>query len=235
MTHFPIQRRKLSDDVRERLLAQIHEGKLPPGSPLPSERELMEAYGVGRPAIREAMQSLQGLGMIVVRHGERPRVAEPQLDLLAEQMALSMRHILTYDASILTQLKDARVILETQIARIAAETQTEDALAALRDALTAQEQAQDQPDTFLDLDGEFHAALAAMSGNALLAAVLRAIFAWLKRFHTEAVRQSGRERLTINEHTAIVEAVAAGDPDAAADAMRVHLTRASALYRSEAE
>jgi DNA-binding FadR family transcriptional regulator len=77
----PVRRRKLSENVRERLLEQINEGDLRPGDALPSERELMALYGVGRPAIREAMQQLASLGLIVVRHGDRPRLAQPRLDL----------------------------------------------------------------------------------------------------------------------------------------------------------
>ena len=53
---------------------------LVPGDKLPSERELMATYQVGRPAIREAMQNLQRSGLVRIRHGERPRVAEPSMD-----------------------------------------------------------------------------------------------------------------------------------------------------------
>jgi hypothetical protein len=58
----PILRRKLYQEVLDRLLARIENGEIAPGDPLPSERELMEAYGVGRPAIREALQALQRPG-----------------------------------------------------------------------------------------------------------------------------------------------------------------------------
>ena len=134
----PIRRRKLSDEVRERLLAQINEGDLRPGDPLPSERELMIRYGVGRPAIREAMQQLASLGLIVVRHGDRPRLAAPRLDLLAEQLALTMRHVLTHDDTILAQLKEARIVVEMGTARGAAEMRTEADLEQLRDILARQ-------------------------------------------------------------------------------------------------
>jgi len=63
----PIQRRKLSHQIEERLLAQIQAGDVMPGDSLPSERELMALYGVGRPAIREAMQNLERMGLIEIR------------------------------------------------------------------------------------------------------------------------------------------------------------------------
>lgn len=227
----PIRKKKLSEEVRERLLSEIEGGRLPPGSTLPSERELMEAFGVGRPAIREAMQWLQSLGLIHVRHGERPKVAEPQLDLLAEQMALTMRHVLTYNTQVLSELKDSRVLIEVEMARAAASRRDGQQIAALRVILAAQTRMRRTPSEFLRHDAAFHGKIAEMSGNLLLASVVSAIFAWLERFHVEAVRSSGLEQLTLDEHAEIIDAIEGADPDRAADAMRRHLTRANALYR----
>jgi DNA-binding FadR family transcriptional regulator len=227
----PIRRRKLSDEVRERLLAQINEGDLRPGDPLPSERELMVRYGVGRPAIREAMQQLASLGLVVVRHGDRPRLAAPRLDLLAEQLALTMRHVLTHDDSILAQLKEARIVVEMGTARRAAEMRTDADLESLRDILARQLLARSEPQDFMRRDGDFHTAVAAITGNVVLSSVVRAVFDWMARFHSRAVHSSGLERLTLEEHQAIFAAIAARDPDRAAQAMKDHLTRANALYQ----
>lgn len=235
MDRAPIQKRKLSDEVRDRLIAEIEGGQLAPGAALPSERELMELLGVGRPAIREAMQSLQGLGLIVVRHGERPRVAEPQLDLLAEQLALTMRHILTHDGRILTQLKEARALLETELARRAAQARTDADLDALGKILDEQARHADSFKPFMKLDGQFHAKLAEISGNDVLASVVKAIFVWLERFHTESVRRAGLEELTLSEHREILAAIKSGNSDDAGRAMNDHLMRANALYQQRHE
>src|SRR3546814_6720858 len=72
----PIVRRKLADEVFDRLKAMIVSGERSPGESLPSERELMARFGVGRPAIREAMQALANLGLVTISHGERARVRE---------------------------------------------------------------------------------------------------------------------------------------------------------------
>ena len=66
-----ITRQKLSDQVYERLWSMIVLGELAPGDPLPSERFLMDKFGVGRPAVREAMQTLSNKGVITISQGER--------------------------------------------------------------------------------------------------------------------------------------------------------------------
>lgn len=75
-TEKPLQRRKLSDEIQERLLELIKLEGLQPGEVLPSERELMRQYKVGRPAIREAMQNLQRMGLVSIKHGGKPRQAK---------------------------------------------------------------------------------------------------------------------------------------------------------------
>ncbi|MFV2093086.1 MAG: hypothetical protein ACC634_08375, partial [Hyphomicrobiales bacterium] len=66
------------------------------------------------------MQNLQRKGLVNIRHGERPRVAEPSMDLMVEQMAQSMRHLLTHSKTSMEHLKEARTTFETQMAVIAA-------------------------------------------------------------------------------------------------------------------
>jgi DNA-binding FadR family transcriptional regulator len=139
--------------------------------------------------------------------------------------------VLTHDDTILRQLKEARIVVETGTARIAAEMRTEAHLEELRDILARQLLARAEPAEFMRRDGEFHAAIAGISGNVVLSAVVRAVFDWMARFHSHAVRTSGLERLTLEEHEAIFAAIAARDPERAARAMRDHLTRANALYQ----
>lgn len=228
-----IRRRKLSDDVRERLLEAISSGRFRPGDQFPSERELMSQFSVGRPAIREAMQALQSMGILQVRHGERPRVAAPRLDHLHDQMMQTMRHVMTHDPKVLVDLKDARVMMETALVRIAAELRTDAQLATLRDLVVRQHAAQAEAEAFRDLDGQFHRAIAEISGNGLLTSLTGAVFGWMALFHREMVHAPGLERLTLAEHEAIVDAIAIGDAGLAAKAMTDHLRRANTLYGAQ--
>ncbi len=228
----PIQRRKLSDEIQDRLLELIKNADMKPGDVLPSERELMARYGVGRPAIREAMQNLERMGLINIRHGGRPRIAEPSLNQMVGQLGETMRHVLKNSASTMEHLKEARVTFEVQMARMAAENRNPACLDEMHRKLAWQQENKGNPARFMTLDGEFHQAIAAASGNPIFESLSSAIFGWLAEFHTEQVRKPGLENLTLAEHAEILRAIEAGDPDAAGDAMRDHLTRANALYHS---
>jgi DNA-binding FadR family transcriptional regulator len=228
----PIQKRKLAHDVRERLLEMIESGELRPGDVLPSEREMMDSLGVGRPAIREAMQALERAGLIQIRHGERARVAEPSMGRMIDQMSDSMKHLLVHSAASLENLKDARLTFELEMARRAAERREAADIATLTRTVDEQEASSGHPANFRLLDGRFHREIAALSGNPIWPALSDALFRWLNDFHVDLVSVPGKERLTLAEHRGIIAAIASGDPEAAARAMRDHLTRASDLYRS---
>ncbi len=225
-----IQKRKLSEDVRARLLEMIESGQVNPGDVLPSERELMESLGVGRPAIREAMQALERTGLIEIRHGERARVAEPSLGRMVEQVSETMKHLLVHSPASLENLKEARVSFEMEIARIAARRHSAGDISRLEEAVVAQERAIDDLSQFRVLDGRFHREVAAISGNPIWSALSDALFGWLTDFHVDLVSVPGLERLTLNEHRGIIEAIRSGNPDRAAEAMANHLNRANELY-----
>lgn len=226
----PVRPKRLSKEIEERLLEMIRGAPLSPGDPLPSERELMQLFQVGRPAIREAMQNLERMGLIAIRHGGRPKVATPTLATLVGQMGVSMRHLLTHCASSLDHLKDARVRLEMEMARIAAERRTIKDLRDLKDNFQAHSAAKQNPSEFLRLDGAFHMRIAVISNNPIFESVTAAVFDWMREFHVDLVRKPGLEDLTLAEHESIIDAIAGGDSDAAADAVRRHLTRANELY-----
>lgn len=228
-----IKPRKLSDAVQDRLLDLIRRSGLRPGDALPSERELMAQYGVGRPAIREAMQGLQHMGIVDIRHGGRPRVASPSVDAMVDQLATSMRHLLTHGDRSLEHLKEARIALEVEMARVAATRRTADDIAELTAIIAAQTAAQPDPEAFLDHDAAFHRRIAAVSGNPIFEALSDGVFGWMRSFHVEQVRKLGLEALTLREHRNILDAISAGNPQAAAQSMRDHLERANALYHQE--
>lgn len=225
------KKRKLSEDVRGRLLDLIHSGALGLGDALPSERELMERLGVGRPAIREAMQSLETIGLIEIRHGERARVAEPSIGRMVDQIGETMKHILSHSPASLENLKEARATFEKEIVRVAARKRSQSDVARLEEVLAEQALAAGDQTKFRSLDGRFHREIAAIAGNPIFTALIDALFGWLADFHVDLVQAPGLEKLTLQEHRCILDAVARGDAEGASTAMADHLLRANELYR----
>ncbi len=225
------RRQKRSDEIRELLLERIKRRDLAPGDPLPSERELMQLYGVGRPAIREALQSLQRMSLLEIHHGRRARVAAPSVTRMVDQVSESMRLFLANSPASLEQLKDAQLVFEMEMARIAARKRSASDIVRLRRRLQAQDEAQNDLERFVACDGDFHREVAAISGNPIFTALSEAVFKWLAATYRGAVSVPGLEKLTLNEHTEIVDAIAAGAPEGAAKTMADHLNRANELYR----
>ncbi len=230
-SEMPIRKKKLSEEVRSRLLDLIHSGAIGMGEALPSERELMERLGVGRPAIREAMQSLETIGLIEIRHGERARVAEPSIGRMVDQIGETMKHILSHSPASLENLKEARATFEKEIARIAARRRSDTDIARLEELLAEQGRATGDPARFRSLDGRFHREIAAIAGNPIFTALIDALFGWLSDFHVDLISVPGLEQLTLREHHGILDAIARGDVEGSATAMADHLLRANDLYR----
>jgi GntR family transcriptional regulator, sialic acid-inducible nan operon repressor len=226
-----VRRQKLSDEVRVQILDLIQRGTVAPGQPLPSERELMERLGVGRPAIREAMQSLETIGLIEIRHGGRARVTEPSIGRMVDQIGETMKHLLAHSPASLENLKEARATIERELARTAARRRSAGDVDRLTEILTEQTLAVDDLVRFRGLDGRFHREIAGISGNPIFSALVDAVFRWLSDFHVDLVSVPGLEQLTLAEHREILAAIARGDADAAGIAMGDHLMRANDLYR----
>ena len=224
-----IQRRKLYQEVVDRLMQRIESGSLAVGDQLPSERELMEVYGVGRVAVREALQEMARSGIVEISHGERARVVVPTAKLLMGQVAEGAKHLLRMQPETLDHLKEARLFLEMGMVRMAAERATVEDIERLQQRL--EEHRQSELDQFLKRDMLFHREIANITGNPIFSATVEAMFNWASEYYQSIVRAPGAEDLTLLEHQAIVDAIAAHDPDKAAGAMHDHLTRANALYR----
>jgi len=227
----PIQRRKLYQDVVERLMLRIQSGEIRPGDHLPPERELMDVYGVGRPAVREALQALERSGIVEISHGERAKVVVPTARDLILQIASGTRHLLQSQPDMLDHLKEARLFLEIGTARMAAQKAGPQDIEALRARIEDQRAALTQMERFLACDMAFHREIARVSGNPIFPAVIEAVFQWAGDYYQPLVRAPGAEQLTLQEHTRLVDAIAAHDADAAEQAVRAHVTRSNELYR----
>jgi DNA-binding FadR family transcriptional regulator len=222
----PLQTAQLYDQIASRLRSEIASGSLPPGSRLPSERELARALSVSRPSVREAIAALKNDGLVETRAGAGSYVSPDALELLLDAPGT------TPDTSV-TALLEARAEIEPRIAALAARHSAADDEA---ERLLATMEAVDTLDDaaararWRDADRFFHRRLAELTGNPLLAQVGELIAATMdqplwRRLHDDAVTDLRRARLFAAEHRLIYEAVADGDPEAAAQYAARHVER----------
>ncbi|HEY7798039.1 MAG TPA: transcriptional regulator NanR [Hyphomonadaceae bacterium] len=224
-----VRRRRLYEEIAGRLEAMIHEGQYLPGDQLPSERELMKQFGVGRPAVREALFALQKMGLVAINSGERARVTQPTPKVVFESLAGSARHLLAAPDGV-RHFQEARVFFETGLARYAAAHATEADLAELKRALDANRLALDNLYAFERTDVAFHYVLAVIPRNPIFTAIHEAIAAWLTEQRTITLRTPGQKFVACRAHEKIYDAIAARDPDRAERVMREHLDQVTETY-----
>jgi GntR family transcriptional regulator, sialic acid-inducible nan operon repressor len=227
----PVHRRKLFQDVSSQIAAAISSGSYPVGSALPSERQLMREFNVGRPAVREALVLLESRGLVTIRHGTRARVADGQTTGFANWIAVSAQRSSMDSNRFVDDLKGVRLALEVGMAARAAEIAGKRDIIKLTDALEANRRAISNRDDYLRSDIAFHQTIAAITGNQILVEMSAAILEWLARFRIDTVSVEGANLLSHDEHAAIHKAIVARNPAVAAEAMRRHQLRTHALYR----
>ncbi|MFN7996358.1 MAG: transcriptional regulator NanR [Bryobacteraceae bacterium] len=231
MSEDRIRRRKLSDEVLDRLLQMIERGEVEPGGDLPSERDLMARFGVGRPAVREALQALEAMGIARIQHGERARLIVLGPETVLEKIDRTVRHLLQTSPELRENLRESRIAFESGMVRIAAARHSARDLRALSLALDNQRAACGDTARFVAADIAFHNAIAAVSRNPIYVAVSQALLQWVFEHYPRLLRVPGVEDLTLQEHQAILDGIVAGDGDRAVKALRAHLLRSNPRYR----
>jgi GntR family transcriptional repressor for pyruvate dehydrogenase complex len=225
----PIHRRKLHEEVAARVEEMIHAGRYSAGDQLPSEREIMEELGVGRSTVREAMLSLQKMGLVTVRSGERARVTTPTAHVLVRELSGAARLLLAQAGGI-ERFQEARSLFEVGLARLAAERATAEDIAKLEQALDDNRRAIGDPPTFMMTDVAFHFVIAAIPGNPIFTSLHNAVVEWLTEQRETSLRASGANKAAFNAHVRIFRAISAHDPAEAQAAMQDHLTEVEELY-----
>ncbi|MGN6817259.1 MAG: transcriptional regulator NanR [Sphingomonas sp.] len=228
--HDPIVRRKLSDEVFDRLKAMIVSGERGPGETLPSERELMARFGVGRPAIREAMQALANLGLVTINHGERAKVLQLTAQSAMRQLDPIAQLLLSTSPESLEHLKEARSFFERGMVRRAAELATAEDVADLRAIHARQASLAGDAAAFIRADMQFHTRLALITGNPIYVAVSNMMLGWLQEYHAHMLIWRGHGDQTLAEHAEVIDRIEAHDPDGAEQALARHLARSNHLY-----
>lgn len=220
------RRQRLSDLITEQIEQLIVDGKLKPGEALPSERDLATQLGVSRPSVREALLLLESRGLVGARRGGGYAVT----DVTAPTMTDPLAHLLQRHPSAVDDVLEVRHGLECVAAYFAATRATDADIKGLRERAATMRRRRKKLDAgeMVDLDVDFHMAIAEASHNVALVHVMRGIFNLMRlnilRAREAMYHQEETLSLLDQQHTALADAIASRDASAARAAANVHLS-----------
>jgi len=221
----PIKRPKLSEQVERELKALIFGNKLRAGEKLPSEEELAEQLQVGRRSVREALQSLQTMGFIEIKHGKGAFVSQIRLDNYLESLAESINFRLQEEKTALLQLLEVRKLLEAGIASLSATRATLQDLKAMEKALHQQNKAikMKNLEAFNVADLDFHNAVVKGSKNDILIVVYNALSNLMLESRRKTNEIPGVAEGSLKDHQKIFLAIKSGNGKLAHHNMFTHI------------
>lgn len=222
-----------SETVVLQLREMIHRGELKFGDRLPPERDLAKMLGVSRPTLRAGLRSLAAVGVLQSRQGAGTFVVEadasPALDGNSLQMMASL-HGFSND-----EMFEARISLEMEIAKLAAERATGEQLAAMSEEVAEMFAALDKPAEYLIHDLRFHQTIAAASGNRILTALMNMVAKILFETRSKTVHRALDLKESADMHREIYRAIRDRNPEAARSRMREHLLHTKQAQDVEAK
>jgi GntR family transcriptional repressor for pyruvate dehydrogenase complex len=221
---------RLSDKVTDAILEMIASNRLKPGDALPAERELGIQFGVSRTVIREAVRGLSAKGLLEVKSGSGVRIVAVD----AERVSESMRHYVKGSMMDYSLVDEVRRVLEVAAAGLAAERATPDDIAVIDDTIVRFENECSDLEASVQIDIEFHRAVAAATHNELFLVLHDSIGQMLVEVRRRNLSRGRPERrLVVKMHRRIRDGIAAHDPQAAQEAMRDHLGHVQATWTDE--
>ncbi|MGD9818263.1 MAG: FadR/GntR family transcriptional regulator [Desulfomonilaceae bacterium] len=215
----PIKQTRVSEEVAEQLKQSILSGEFRAGDKLPSERELMEEFQVSRVAVREALRFLEKSGFIETRQGASGGAFV--IELSFENLTHAFLDLFLADKISIPELCNVRLLIEPEVARLAAENITDVYREKLNDILELEDEPVKSLSDDIDVKTLAHGVLAEICGNRFLEALVKS----LMRVTRKVIEEVNPNTLSMHPagmHRPIVEAVIRGDSEQAAESMRKH-------------
>lgn len=208
----------LSEGIVNQILQGINSGTLIPGSKLPAEREMCSMFSVSRTVVRDALKTLVGLGIVTIRHGMGAFIN----DVDQTEDVSRLASLLKITRGTTEELFQVREILEGQAAIWCTQNATENDLRQLAEIVKKAKECDDDSKLAL-LDAEFHLKISQAAGNRVLVRLMINLLDLLGENRARVLMIPGRQRLSVNDHEAIVEAIKAKDPELSHTSMLRHL------------
>ena len=213
----PIRRERIPESIVAQIRERLENGDLKPGDQLPSERVLAEQLRVSRASVREALRSLELLGVTESRPGGGTfiRLASPEA-ILQPLMALARAHDLE-------DVLEVRELLEPPLAALAAERASPEDVVAMRDVLAQQEAKVARGESFVEEDSRFHYLVAQAARNDLVLRMLHVIMDVLRVSRDEWLQSPARARASLDGHRALLASIERRDAEGARAASADHV------------
>ena len=221
----PVRRSRVYEEVAHRIQALILERKLKPGDRLPSERELVRRFHVSRGSVRDAIRTLELIGLVSSRQGRGTAVRE----LTAESLTVPLSSALARKNDLVAELLDVRQMLEPPLAARAAAYASNEEIAHLQDVLCRQREKARRGELTVEEDSEFHYTIALAARNSVVRRVVDLLMELLRESRARSLQVDGRLKRSLSGHRRILAAIQERDPQAAEEAMRLHLQQISDL------
>ncbi|HEY3399307.1 MAG TPA: FadR/GntR family transcriptional regulator [Geothrix sp.] len=234
MEFTPIKTKRLYEEIVEQIKQLITDGKLKPGDKLLAERDLAERFQVSRASVREAIRTLEMLGIIDIRPGEGTFVRSTETDDIIRPLAM----FLAVERNSLLDMFEMRRIFETANAGLAAERATLEELDQIGFMLTSMQERLNVQDSEKgeEYDAAFHYAVAEATHNSLLTKLFKTVSEEFAKANSVARRQLYHDNVEnaqkiIDQHSEIFAAIRSRSPQAASEAMLAHLIFAEGELR----
>lgn len=218
----PMKRTRLYEGIVKQLTNLINNGSLKPGDRLPTERELAIQLNVSRTAIREALRSLETMGFIESKVGDGTFIKEITLNNVINPFS----SILYQDKKLMVELIDVRLLLEVEVAKLAARRISAAKITDIERSLDLMEKEIVEGGIGIKGDNQFHNALAIAAENTAMSKILHMCGDLLNSTREVALKNMRDTRIGLKQHREIFEAVKVGDEQKASELMKNHLEEA---------
>jgi GntR family transcriptional repressor for pyruvate dehydrogenase complex len=222
---------QLTMQVVEHVRALISSGEVRPGDRLPPERELARKLKISRSSLRAGIGFLSAMGVLKSRHGAGTFVSSgpPALDSSSLTVLGALHGFLPW------QMFEARLVLESNVAALAAERATDEHIAELAEEVAEMYAALDDPQEYLIHDVRFHRTIARASGNPILGALMETITANLYDARLTTVQHTRNLKESAEQHREIFRAIRSRNPIQARRTMQEHLNEARRAEDAESD
>lgn len=222
-----VEKTNLADDLADRIAEMIRTGTYAPGDRLPAIMEMARSFGVGHPTVREALKKLEIIGIVNIKHGSGVYVGTGSDKLLVSNPVKGAN----VSRKLLIDLIEARIPIELESTRLAAENATDEQIDRMEELLDEAEQNMSVDERLSEANMGFHCEIAVASGNTVLAQLQQALANLFQREQRQILSIYSSREQDHAEHREILAALRARDTQRAVDLMQAHLEGVRTVLR----